>query len=346
MAGVRYRDAEGDERELRAPLVVGADGRRSLVGREVGADDPELANENGRGCYFAYWRDARPEWRGIAAQWRSGEELVTAFPCDGGLLLVLLMPPVDRAGDFKGDLDGRVRAHGGGRCPELAERLEGCERATKVRHTPSTPCRTSAAPPARAGRWPATPATSRTRSPRRGSGTRCGSGGSWARPWLRHWTTPRALDRGAARVGAPPRPGMPRGLPVGPTCIGRAETMNPHRGRALPPRRRRPAARHDLPGRLLTHACARRSCWTARRFARLTARALIRGESDRSEVLRVAARELRLAARHGLQRLWLRLGGSMRRSRREWRGPESNRRHHDFQSCALPTELPRQARAW
>ena len=44
MAGVRYRDADGDERELRAPLVVGADGRRSLVAREVGADDPGLAN--------------------------------------------------------------------------------------------------------------------------------------------------------------------------------------------------------------------------------------------------------------------------------------------------------------
>ena len=27
-----------------------------------------------------------------------------------------------------------------------------------------------------------------------------------------------------------------------------------------------------------------------------------------------------------------------------WRGPESNRRHHDFQSCALPTELPRPRR--
>ena len=25
----------------------------------------------------------------------------------------------------------------------------------------------------------------------------------------------------------------------------------------------------------------------------------------------------------------------------KWRGPELNRRHHDFQSCALPTELPR-----
>src|SRR5438132_13331133 len=28
---------------------------------------------------------------------------------------------------------------------------------------------------------------------------------------------------------------------------------------------------------------------------------------------------------------------------KEWRGPESNRRHHGFQPCALPTELPRQA---
>src|SRR3954447_5781059 len=27
----------------------------------------------------------------------------------------------------------------------------------------------------------------------------------------------------------------------------------------------------------------------------------------------------------------------------QWRGPESNWRHHDFQSCALPTELPRRA---
>src|SRR6188508_3442940 len=29
--------------------------------------------------------------------------------------------------------------------------------------------------------------------------------------------------------------------------------------------------------------------------------------------------------------------------RMQWRGPESNRRHHDFQSCALPTELPRRS---
>ncbi len=29
---------------------------------------------------------------------------------------------------------------------------------------------------------------------------------------------------------------------------------------------------------------------------------------------------------------------------RRWRDPDSNRGHHDFQSCALPTELSRRAR--
>src|ERR671918_2300108 len=37
--------------------------------------------------------------------------------------------------------------------------------------------------------------------------------------------------------------------------------------------------------------------------------------------------------------------GHRRKRRRpsSWRGPESNWRHHDFQSCALPTELPRRS---
>src|SRR5262249_33672999 len=30
------------------------------------------------------------------------------------------------------------------------------------------------------------------------------------------------------------------------------------------------------------------------------------------------------------------------RLRDKWRGPDLNRRHHGFQPCALPTELPRQ----
>jgi flavin-dependent dehydrogenase len=139
MAGVRYRDGDGVEREIRAPLVIGADGRRSLVAREAGvADTPRLFSPNGRGCYFAYWRDGQPEKRSLASQWRRGRELVTAFPCDDGLMLVLLMPPVERADDFKGDLEGEYlrTAHS---VPGLAARLEGATLESKVRHTTSTP---------------------------------------------------------------------------------------------------------------------------------------------------------------------------------------------------------------
>ena len=87
---------------------------------------PRLFNENGRGCYFAYWRDGRPELRSRAAQWREGRELVTAFPCDDGLLLVLLMPPVDRAADFRGRLEDEYRRTAYS-VPGLAARLDGAE---------------------------------------------------------------------------------------------------------------------------------------------------------------------------------------------------------------------------
>lgn len=132
VTGVRYEDAGGRERVLAAPLVVGADGRRSTVARLAGAEQPYRLNRNGRACFFAYLEDPREEWRAIAAQWREGAELGTAFPCDDGLLLVLLMPPVERGKRFRAALDAEwdrtVAA-----IPGLARRLEGCTRVTKVR---------------------------------------------------------------------------------------------------------------------------------------------------------------------------------------------------------------------
>ena len=132
VAGVRCRDADGGEYELRAPLVVGADGRRSTVARLAGAQRPYRERPSGRACFFAYWEDGRPDWRSTAAQWREGAELGTAFPCDGGLLLVLLQPPAARAGAFRADLAGEY-ARTVASIPGLAERLRGCHQATKVR---------------------------------------------------------------------------------------------------------------------------------------------------------------------------------------------------------------------
>jgi flavin-dependent dehydrogenase len=132
VAGVRWTDADGRERELHAPLVVGADGRRSTVAQLVGAAEPYRANANGRACFFAYLSDTHDSWRGVAAQWRAGRELGTAFPCDGGLLLVLLMPPVERGPRFRADLDAEWERTVDS-MPGLRERLEGCERVTKIR---------------------------------------------------------------------------------------------------------------------------------------------------------------------------------------------------------------------
>jgi flavin-dependent dehydrogenase len=131
VAGVAYEDADKRRRELRAPLVVGADGRRSTVARLAGAG-VKRSNPNGRACYFAYLEDDRGDLRHVAAQWRDGAELGTAFPCDDGLVLCLLMPPVDRAPDFRGALEpewDRTAAAIEG----LGERLAGCRRVTKVR---------------------------------------------------------------------------------------------------------------------------------------------------------------------------------------------------------------------
>jgi len=132
VAGVRYRDGDDRERELRAALVIGADGRRSTVARLVAAQRPYRERPSGRACFFAYWEDSRTEWRATAAQWREGPELGTAFPCDDGLTLVLLQPPEARAGAFRTDLAGEyartVRS-----IPALVQRLEGCRQATKVR---------------------------------------------------------------------------------------------------------------------------------------------------------------------------------------------------------------------
>jgi 2-polyprenyl-6-methoxyphenol hydroxylase-like FAD-dependent oxidoreductase len=132
VAGVRYENGTGALRALRAPVVIGADGRRSTVARLVGAQQPYRRKPSGRACFYAYWDDARPEWRHVAAQWREQGELGTAFPCDGGLVLVLLQPPVARVSSFREDLAGSYE-RAVGAIPGLAARLDGCRLAGKVR---------------------------------------------------------------------------------------------------------------------------------------------------------------------------------------------------------------------
>ncbi|MBF6330700.1 NAD(P)/FAD-dependent oxidoreductase [Nocardia transvalensis] len=130
--GVRYVDRGGAVIEVRAALVVGADGRRSTVARLAGVEQPIVQRPSGRDCYYAYWRDRDDSWRQVAAQWRAGPDLGTAFPCDDGLLLCLVQPPAVAGPSGAGAAERRYRAaiH---RIPELRARLDGCERMSRVR---------------------------------------------------------------------------------------------------------------------------------------------------------------------------------------------------------------------
>lgn len=294
VAGVRV----GDE-ELRAPLVVGADGRRSTVARLVGARAPRRSNANGRACAFAYFEDVHPDRRTVAAQWRDGAELGTAFPCDDGLTLVLLMPPVERADAFRADPQGAYAATIA-RLPGLADRLAGCRQATKVRLATDTTSYFRAS----AGRGWALPGDAgHFKDPVTAQGIRDALRygrqlGEAAAPVL---DDPRALDR-ALRRWARRRERECLEVYQWTNALGRAEALSPleaelyRRAEADPGLARAMVdvfSRTRRPSEVLTPA----------RAAGLVAGALRHGESRRAAVLRRAAADARTALRDRAERL-------------------------------------------
>ena len=105
VAGVRYRDRDGDEREIGATLVIGADGRRSSVAALVGAWTPYRISRNGRGLVFRYLDDPLAGRFDAETfhQWREGDSFAFAFPTTPeGRLLVLLMGHRDEASEARG----------------------------------------------------------------------------------------------------------------------------------------------------------------------------------------------------------------------------------------------------
>jgi menaquinone-9 beta-reductase len=293
VTGVRCDDGE----ELAARLVVGADGRRSAVARLVGADAPYRRNANGRACYFAYWSD-RAGPRDLASQWREGGELGTAFPCDDGQVMVLVMPPVGRIDAFREDLQGAYERTIAA-LPGLHARLAACEQATKVRA-----------------------ATDTTSYFRRSSGP------GWALPGdAGHFKDPVTAQgiRDALRYGrllgeaAAPALDDPSRLDAAlvtwerrreaecletyqwTNVLGRGEAMTP-----LEDELYRTLAHDEALTRELLDVFSRvrapSSAFGPARGARLAAAALLRGDRPRSETLRAARRDLATAVADARER--------------------------------------------
>jgi 2-polyprenyl-6-methoxyphenol hydroxylase-like FAD-dependent oxidoreductase len=126
---------DGDEAELRARIVVGADGVGSTVGRLVGARKYNVtANER-----FFLWGYFEP---GPAAELdtiflqRWAEEFVLACPIDAGAYLLATAPPLDRLDAARADLGAALESEVR-RCPALAPVLDGARPIGPPRLMPS-----------------------------------------------------------------------------------------------------------------------------------------------------------------------------------------------------------------
>ena len=111
---------------LRAPLVVGADGRHSRVAERLGAPRREVDNE--RFTYFAYFRNARFRTPGCGHLWLLEPDVAYAFPTDGELSILTVSPHRSALPEFRADLDGAFRRVFA-RCPD-GEQLAGAERVS------------------------------------------------------------------------------------------------------------------------------------------------------------------------------------------------------------------------
>jgi menaquinone-9 beta-reductase len=114
--------------EMRAPLVVGADGTRSAVARMVGAKE-YYPTPNGRVFMWAYY-EADPTngemWIG-----KIDDHAYLVTPTDGGLTLVAACPSIDRRSEVRADREAVYTAGLRG-WPELHAGIEGARREGPV----------------------------------------------------------------------------------------------------------------------------------------------------------------------------------------------------------------------
>lgn len=120
-------DRAGGRHEFRARLIVGADGRRAKTAELAGF--VARPSTNGRFGYFAHFRNVELFSGTDAVMWFDLPDVAYAFPNDDGVVVMTVMPAMDKLPRYKEDLE---RAFYGTfeRLP-LAPDLSRAERASK-----------------------------------------------------------------------------------------------------------------------------------------------------------------------------------------------------------------------
>lgn len=134
VVGIRGRTAGGTEVTERARVVIGADGRNSLVARSVGA--PAYDAVPSLTCaYYTYWSGV--EANGAELYPRPGRMIVVA-PTNDDLLLTIAFWPVDEFHTVRSDPE-RHFSEALELAPGLAERIRRGTRSDRFRGTSRLP---------------------------------------------------------------------------------------------------------------------------------------------------------------------------------------------------------------
>jgi flavin-dependent dehydrogenase len=132
--GVRGHTTHGQPVTETARVVVGADGKHSLVARAMSARTGREVPARTVACY-AYWADVPAAGGEIYSRRRRA---VGAWPTNDGLLLTYVAWPVDELDAFRRDIEGNLLATLD-QAGDLGERVRAGRRVERIRTTPDTP---------------------------------------------------------------------------------------------------------------------------------------------------------------------------------------------------------------
>ncbi len=179
VTGIRGHAKGGDTVTERARVVIGADGKHSLVAKAV---QPERYNEMPplAPSYYAYWSGLPTDGFEIYIRAESGRGWA-AIPTHDDLTCVVQGWPQSEFAANRKDVEGTYMKSFE-LAPEFAERIHGATAGDALRGHGRPARASSTSPTDRDGRSSAMPATTSIRSRRSGSPTRSVTRRRWRRP--------------------------------------------------------------------------------------------------------------------------------------------------------------------